>query len=355
MQARTGRKRLLGPHSAFYSTMYREYDPALGRFHAIDPMASSFATWTPYMYGYNDPVNANDPNGAQAVRSAFGGDYNVTNPVPIELQMLYNDPVGGSQQAWRTNRIGIGSGNHWSDRINLQAGNYNVLWQRMSGRNFAAFTGAMDVYGRVDYDRAAEVAASLEESVTLLYKWNPHGGGDATYEEWLAADGDKDKLEKGKIYQFSLGAWELVGIEQNQRPDWDLNGDGRLSKKEADLWWLFGEGEAITVDNSLIDWSGLEIEEGVEIGITFDVSTTDAFKKLPIATAATYGGTSFRRIGEKTVQVLDQLYHYDYRENENKENVIRNIMTWVGKPAEFGDRQGTDYMIHYSNPIILVE
>ncbi|MGB5979600.1 MAG: RHS repeat-associated core domain-containing protein, partial [Cyclobacteriaceae bacterium] len=97
MRDLTGRKRLLGPHSAFYSTMYREYDPALGRFHAIDPMASSFATWTPYMYGYNDPVNANDPNGAQAARVSVADQMHARNAVG---EMVYNmmaaDPVGGA-------------------------------------------------------------------------------------------------------------------------------------------------------------------------------------------------------------------------------------------------------------------
>ncbi|MEQ8362972.1 MAG: DUF6443 domain-containing protein [Cyclobacteriaceae bacterium] len=46
-----------------YETFFRQYDPALGRFTAIDPLASSFAGVTPYNYAFNDPIALNDPNG----------------------------------------------------------------------------------------------------------------------------------------------------------------------------------------------------------------------------------------------------------------------------------------------------
>ena len=54
------------------------------------------------------------------------------------------------------------------------------------------------------------------------------------------------------------------GLDQatNQGPSknaWDKNGDGILQKSEADNWWLTGKGKSISVDNKLIDWTGLEI------------------------------------------------------------------------------------------------
>ncbi|MFA0961227.1 RHS repeat-associated core domain-containing protein [Roseivirga sp. BDSF3-8] len=154
MLAATGRrKRARRPR--FYSTQYREYDPALGRFHAIDPMASKFATWTPYMYGYNDPVNANDPDGAQAAWR------NLNNPVPIEMQFFSQDPIGGSHDAWRSNRVGLGSANHWSNKLHLEAKNYNVLAQRMSNKEFFVSSGITDIYGRVDKEREEEIEKEM--------------------------------------------------------------------------------------------------------------------------------------------------------------------------------------------------
>lgn len=47
-----------------YQTLYRHYDPALGRSHAVDPLAHKLTSWSPYTYGYNSPFGFNDPSGA---------------------------------------------------------------------------------------------------------------------------------------------------------------------------------------------------------------------------------------------------------------------------------------------------
>jgi RHS repeat-associated protein len=42
---------------------YRNYDPALGRMNQVDPMASKYASQTPYNYAFNAPTVMNDPMG----------------------------------------------------------------------------------------------------------------------------------------------------------------------------------------------------------------------------------------------------------------------------------------------------
>ncbi len=42
---------------------YRNYDPSLGRMNQVDPMASKYASITPYNYSMNSPVVLNDPMG----------------------------------------------------------------------------------------------------------------------------------------------------------------------------------------------------------------------------------------------------------------------------------------------------
>src|SRR5690606_1495037 len=136
---------------------------------------------------------------------------------------------------------------------------------------------------------------------------------------------------------------------------WDLNGDGILQKVEADLWGV-KEGTDITVDNSKIDWTGLEIPEGYKDGQEFAISTTKAFIKLPYETAATYGGTRFKIISVEKgiVEVQDQSYHYEMRPNNNAENVLRNIATKIGYPTtmELYNGRFQPYMIRYNNPSI---
>lgn len=140
-------------------------------------------------------------------------------------------------------------------------------------------------------------------------------------------------------------------IIQTNSALWDLDSDGKLSKFEADSWWIRGNGVAINVNNGNINWKGLVIPSGSRVGDIFAISTTDAFRKLPFETAATYGGTSFKVFSIRHVQVLDQKYHYNMRPNDSMENRIRNTLTEAGRP----EGEGTDYMIHYYNSVFEIK
>ena len=111
------------------------------------------------------------------------------------------------------------------------------------------------------------------------------------------------------------------------------------------------KGIDVYVDNSLIDWSGLQIPEGLSFGDVFSVETMDAFMQLPMETAFTYGGTCFKVIDNSTVEVVDQLYHYRMRDWNSLNNILRYMATFIGKPGV----NGTDYMIHYYNPRITIK
>ena len=55
---------LLGTEAGVYSTFYRTYDPTIGRFQGVDPLAHLYADQSAYHFSNNDPVNYNDPSGA---------------------------------------------------------------------------------------------------------------------------------------------------------------------------------------------------------------------------------------------------------------------------------------------------
>src|SRR5690554_4576407 len=49
----------------FYGARY--YDPRLSIFISVDPLAEQAPDWTPYRYGFNNPIRYTDPTGMYEV------------------------------------------------------------------------------------------------------------------------------------------------------------------------------------------------------------------------------------------------------------------------------------------------
>jgi RHS repeat-associated protein len=70
----------------WYGTDFRGYDPQLGQFRQIDPLAESTDSWGVYSFGFSNPITFNDPLGLTPIeggcKPCIDGDTRSSGPEP---------------------------------------------------------------------------------------------------------------------------------------------------------------------------------------------------------------------------------------------------------------------------------
>jgi len=75
----------LNPTTGYYDLFFRNFDPTLGRFMQVDPLASRYHNQSTYQYGNNDPVYWSDPSGAGGDERRQGSRYKVIDEVKDKM------------------------------------------------------------------------------------------------------------------------------------------------------------------------------------------------------------------------------------------------------------------------------
>jgi RHS repeat-associated protein len=102
----------LNTTSNLYDLHFRNYDPILGRMNQVDPMATKYASLTPYNFAFNDPVYYNDRLGDSPTHQSWQ-DIEDSRKTDIDRNYYHSHGVLGDDDMYGRlfGREGIGSGN----------------------------------------------------------------------------------------------------------------------------------------------------------------------------------------------------------------------------------------------------
>jgi RHS repeat-associated protein len=145
--------------TSFYDLAFRNYDPTIGRFLQVDPLAIMTESFSPYQYSRNNPISYNDPLGLQ-------------DNVMVQEAMRR---VGWDE--YGTSGGGGGSGYYTPSYGNNEIGDGPVVYNPWEGSYISAYEvlSTDPTYQNAQYRQDAQVAAW---EAIFAYQENQQAGPD---------------------------------------------------------------------------------------------------------------------------------------------------------------------------------
>ena len=208
-----------------YDFAFRAYDPALGRFFAVDPLADWTSSHSPYHANMNNPIMFIDPLGLTAWPTA-----NLASGWSPDGD---NESLPGGGGGIPQGPIGPGSGNHWSDSFGFLATSPGGAVDRLNSSSYGGTWSAST--GQTYYFKSDEEAYNYG----LIYNerhngwrytlYKPHGGRLLAQHNY---NGDFLQVgADGKLYvpYTDISYWDYINKTEEEFVSANLATTDRLS------------------------------------------------------------------------------------------------------------------------------
>ena len=278
-----------------YEMFFREYDPTLGRMNAIDPMASKYASLSPYNYAFNDPVYFNDPSGADP---AYQRSDDTWWTAPRFNRGRFSGFDNARDFAFQNQGVSFGNDNPWQ-------------WTGMS---------MGDVYGDgIDMFGTGFISGEYFGSGRLNQEYD-------VYEVWIDyyTNGDPNRPIDSELSGYRF---ELKGRDQQQTQVDDACCGG-LSEYDIPVWGSAKHASDAFADGRYLDavaWEAWGVVEMAGIGTLYKAFASQA-AKLFTKTAVSRAAVSAERLHHifgNSKHALDVLVR-KYGTQENAFNAVQN-------------------------------
>gem|GEM_PF-2138056 len=241
-------------------TYFRMYDPAIGRFHGVDPLAVKYAGMTPYNYVAGNPIMYNDSLGDDYLNDDGGWES------WVDACGCYANKNGGSTngKAWKQTSLhnggrgsygGISNGPTYEDWLNMQMLPLTSENAKANGVNYnAALNGlgwllndVVDIYGQFGESNQTHLLLGIldnEDNYTSIAQF--------ALQSRKQASGGIEGVEKlgDQLSEMATNAWEEV-----TKPQWNLRGQANPDVKDQKRVKVNGN-YIYTINNGRDNWAG---------------------------------------------------------------------------------------------------